>query len=108
MRQLSHPRMEEATLCGVLSALGDPVRLAIVGQLADGVEHGWGEFDVGVCASTLSHHLKTLRLAGVIDHRKDGTRCFVSLRPGLEQRFPGLLAFILRFAPENGRSVDAD
>ena len=108
MKQLPHPRMEEATLCGVLSALGDPVRLAIVGQLADGVEHGWGDFDVDVCASTLSHHLKTLRLAGVIDHRKDGTRCFVSLRPGLEIRFPGLLAYILKFAPEDGRPARVD
>lgn len=98
MRQLPHPKIEEATLCGVLAALSDPVRLTIVGRLADGAEHAWGDFDVEVCASTLSHHMKTLRLAGVIDHRKDGTRCFVSLRPDLERRFPGLLACILRFA----------
>ena len=36
MRQLPHPRIEETTLCGVLAALSDPVRLAIVGRLADG------------------------------------------------------------------------
>ncbi|WP_165232461.1 ArsR/SmtB family transcription factor [Aquisphaera insulae] len=100
MRQLLHPKIEQATLCGVLAALSDPVRLAIVGRLADGAEHSWGDFDVGVCPSTLSHHLKTLRLAGVIDHRKDGTRCFLSLRPELERRFPGLLTSILRFVPE--------
>ena len=69
MRQLPHPKIEEATLCGVLAALSDPVRLAIVGRLADGAEHGWGEFDVDVCPSTLSHHVKTLRLAGVIAKR---------------------------------------
>jgi DNA-binding transcriptional ArsR family regulator len=99
MRQLPRPKIEETTLCGVLAALSDPVRLAIVGRLADGVERGWGDFDVDVCPSTLSHHMKTLRLAGVIDHRKDGTRCFVSLRPDLERRFPGLLACILKLAP---------
>jgi DNA-binding transcriptional ArsR family regulator len=99
MRQLSHPKIEEMTLCGVLAALSDPVRLAIVGRLAGGGEHGWGDFDVDVCPSTLSHHMKTLRLAGVIAHRKDGTRCFVSLRPDLERRFPGLLACVLKFVP---------
>jgi DNA-binding transcriptional ArsR family regulator len=99
MRQLPHPRIEEMTLCGVLAALSDPVRLAIVGRLADGTVHGWGDFDVDVCPSTLSHHMKTLRLAGMIDHRKDGTRCFVSLRPDLDRRFPGLLASILSFVP---------
>ncbi len=99
MRQLPHPGIDETTLCGVLAALSDPVRLAIVGRLADGAEHGWGDFDVEVCPSTLSHHLKTLRIAGMIDHRKDGTRCFISLRPDLERRFPGLLACILNFVP---------
>ncbi|WP_435007761.1 ArsR/SmtB family transcription factor [Tundrisphaera lichenicola] len=104
MRQLSHPRIEEMTLCGVLGALSDPMRLTIMGRLADGAEHGWGDFDVDVCPSTLSHHLKALRLAGLIDHRKEGTRCFVSLRPGVEGRFPGLLASILRFAPADDRA----
>jgi DNA-binding transcriptional ArsR family regulator len=53
--------------------------------------------DCNIANSTLSHHLKVLRLAGVIQHRKEGTRCFVSLRPDLETAFPGLLASILRF-----------
>ncbi len=44
--------------------------------------------------------MQVLRLAGVINHRKDGTRCFVSLRPDLERVFPGLLGCILSFAPE--------
>src|SRR5581483_6678931 len=38
------------------------------------------------------------RLAGVIRHRKEGTRCYVVLRPELERTFPGLLAWILKFA----------
>jgi DNA-binding transcriptional ArsR family regulator len=99
MRQLRHPKVEEITLTGVLAALSDPVRLSIVSALASsGGERAWGDFDVDVCASTLSHHLKTLRTAGVIDHRQDGTRCFVSLRPDLDRVFPGLLRCILDFA----------
>lgn len=105
MRQLRHPNAEEITLVGVLAALGDPVRLSVVSALAKGGERGWGEFDVEVGSSTLSHHMKVLRQAGVIDHRRDGTRCFVSLRPGLDQAFPGLLKCILGFVPEARRST---
>jgi DNA-binding transcriptional ArsR family regulator len=83
----------------VLAALSDPARLRIVRALAGaGCERPWGEFDVGVGPSTLSHHMKVLREAGVIVHRKEGTRCFVTLRPELEAVFPGLLGCILGFA----------
>ena len=104
MRQLRHPGPEEITLTGVLAALSDPVRLSIVSALARSEgERAWSDFDVEVCASTLSHHIKTLRLAGVIDHRKDGTRCFVSLRPDLERTVPGLLRCILDLAARGDR-----
>jgi DNA-binding transcriptional ArsR family regulator len=97
-RQLSHPGHKEITLARVLHALSDPVRLAVVADLAGGKERGSSEFECGVASSTLSHHLKVLRLAGVIRHRKEGTRCYVMLRPELEKAFPGLLAAILKFA----------
>jgi DNA-binding transcriptional ArsR family regulator len=96
-RQFEHPSAKEITLARVLHALSDPVRLTVVADLAGGEERGSSEFDCGVAESTLSHHLKVLRLAGVIQHRKEGTRCFVALRPELEKAFPGLLASILKF-----------
>ncbi|MDI5970888.1 metalloregulator ArsR/SmtB family transcription factor [Streptomyces sp. SL13] len=96
MRTPLHPPIEDVGLAGVLSALGDPVRLRIVQVLADGEEHLRPDFDVPVGQSTLSHHMKTLRDAGVVLSRPEGTRCFVSLRPELEQRFPGLVAAVLR------------
>jgi len=101
-RQLTHPRPKEITLPDVLHALSDPVRLAVVGDLAGGQERGSSEFKCGVADSTLSHHLKVLRLAGVINHRKEGTRCFVALRPELEKTFPGLVASILKFGKRKG------
>jgi DNA-binding transcriptional ArsR family regulator len=95
-KQLEHPAREEITLARVLHALSDPVRLTVVAELASGEERGSSEFDCGVAESTLSHHLKVLRLAGVIRHRKEGTRCFVALRPELDKAYPGLLAAILK------------
>ncbi len=97
-KQLTHPRPKEITLARVLHALSDPVRLSVVADLAGGKERGSSEFACAVASSTLSHHLKVLRLAGVINHRKQGTRCFVALRPELENAFPGLIASILAFA----------
>jgi hypothetical protein len=39
--------------------------------------------------------MKRLRQAGVAWSRPEGTRCYVSVRADLEQRFPGLLGTIL-------------
>ncbi len=100
MRQLPHPTPQQISLTTVLAALSDPVRLSIVAGLADRPgEHNWNDFaDLGVAPSTLSHHMKTLRLAGLIRHRKIGTRCHVSLRDDLDTRFPNLVPNILTHA----------
>ncbi|KQC40303.1 helix-turn-helix transcriptional regulator [Frankia sp. ACN1ag] len=96
MRRVVHPSVDQISLAGVLSALGDPIRLEIVKVLSDGQEHVQPDFVVPVGQSTLSHHMKTLRGAGVVFSRPEGTRCFVSLRAELEQLFPGLLDVVLR------------
>lgn len=97
-----HPPIEDVTLPDVLHALADPLRLSIVAALRDGGERGWGAFDAQVAASTLSHHMKVLRNAGLIRNRRDGTRCQVSLRPEIERRFPGLLATVIDLAARQG------
>ena len=94
MKQLPHPPLSDIRLSEVLAALGDPVRLEIVQALQEG-ERGASAFECNLANSTRSHHLKVLREAGIIAHRAEGTRCFVALRPDLEQRFPGLLASVL-------------
>jgi DNA-binding transcriptional ArsR family regulator len=83
-------------MVAVLSALANPVRLRIVRTLATGGELGWSELEVPVAKSTLSQHLKMLRDAGVTRTRREGTRCFVSLRrEDLDDQFPGLLVAVL-------------
>ncbi len=96
MRQARHPDQNEITLIEVMGALSDPIRVGLVRVLADGRERGWGELRAPVAKSTLSHHLRVLRDAGVTRTRQEGTRCFVVLRhDDLDARFPGLLDAVL-------------
>lgn len=84
----------------VLQALADPMRLAIVRRLGECEDaRACGSFDLPVTKSTLSHHFKTLREAGVIQGRYEGTRKLISLRRAdLDAAYPGLLDSVLRGA----------
>jgi DNA-binding transcriptional ArsR family regulator len=94
---LDMPPVDELELADVLQALSDPVRLQIVEELATGGEQACGAMPLPVSVSTRSHHFKILREAGVTVTRVLGTQRIVSLRrDDLEQRFPGLLAAVLR------------
>ena len=100
-RDFTQPEIETVALHAVLFALSDPTRLAIARALADGGEHSAGDLAGDVPKSTMSHHLKILREAGITSTRPEGMRCRVSLRRvELNRRFPGLLAAILKNAEE--------
>ena len=80
----------------MLHALSDPVRLQIVRSLADREEQSCSAVEASVSKSTLSHHFKVLREAGLTHTRVNGTHRLVSLRRDeLEERFPGLLTSVL-------------
>ncbi|MPZ94517.1 MAG: helix-turn-helix domain-containing protein [Propionibacteriales bacterium] len=92
VRQPRHPDLGEITLMEVMGALSDPIRVGLVRVLADGRERGWSELRAPVAKSTLSHHLRVLRDAGITRTRQEGTRCYVQLRRrDLDARLPGLL-----------------
>jgi DNA-binding transcriptional ArsR family regulator len=96
MRALHHPRADELDLTDVLHALSDPVRLEIVRLLADQKERPCSAVEAKVAKSTLSHHFKVLREAGITFTRANGTHRLVSLRiDDLEARFPGLISSVL-------------
>jgi DNA-binding transcriptional ArsR family regulator len=64
--------------------------------LKDNVEQNCGIYHDLMPKSTLTHHLKVLREAGVAQVRIEGTQHFYSLRmKDLDQLFPGLLPLIL-------------
>jgi DNA-binding transcriptional ArsR family regulator len=94
---LPQPAREEIRIEQVLAALGDPVRLLYVRELASqttGV--ACGTIPLPVTKSTRTHHLRILRAAGVISMRAEGTRRIASLRrDDLDALYPGLLDGIL-------------
>ncbi|MBO0767598.1 MAG: helix-turn-helix transcriptional regulator [Solirubrobacterales bacterium] len=84
------------SLALVLGALSDPIRLAIVSELADGSERSCGSFDLGIAKSTRSHHFNVLVEAGILTRRVEGRIRKLKLRrDALEARFPGLLDAVL-------------
>jgi DNA-binding transcriptional ArsR family regulator len=101
MRLIQHPDPDRISLADVLYALGDPVRLEIVRRLATSGEQPCACLCMGVDAniakSTMSHHFRILRAAGVIFTRKEGTQLLNSLRrEDLDRLFPGLLTVVVR------------
>lgn len=83
-------------LAQVFKALGDPVRLRLVSLI--GAREG-GEVCVCDLTSafdlsqpTISHHLKVLREAGLIDSERRGTWVYYRLVPAALERMAGLLA----------------
>lgn len=80
----------------VLHALGDPVRLGIVRQLARDGDSSCASLDGGRPKSTMSHHFRVLREAGLVQTRHHGTTHINALsRASLDTAFPGLLAAVL-------------
>jgi DNA-binding transcriptional ArsR family regulator len=67
-----------------------------VRSLAESGERPCGTFGIPLAKTTLSHHFKVLREAGIISIRVEGTQRMNSLRrTDLESRFPGLLSAVL-------------
>lgn len=95
--RLHHPARAEIELPGVLHALSDPHRLEIVRRLAHDTEpRPCGTLDFGLTKSTMTHHFRTLREAGVIRQERKGTAKLTRLRrDDLDARFPGLLDAVL-------------
>jgi DNA-binding transcriptional ArsR family regulator len=104
MTRFVHPGKDDITLAGVLAALADPMRLRIVKKLLEKRQGRLSCTDASPCEemakSTLSHHFRILRDAGVIRTMKQGVLHLNSVRwDDLNERFPGLLSAIMKFEP---------
>ncbi|MFC4503664.1 MULTISPECIES: ArsR/SmtB family transcription factor [Streptomyces] len=87
---------QAAELAKVFKALGDPVRLRLMSMIASRGEGG----EVCVCEltpafdlsqPTISHHLKLLRQAGLIDCERRGTWVHYWVLPGVLDRLAAFL-----------------
>lgn len=96
MQPLHHPADDALTLERIFHALGDPARLTMFRRIAakDGMACG------DVCSvmprSTLSHHTRILREAGLIRSERQGKSVINRVRgDALERLFPGLMQLAL-------------
>lgn len=82
-----HPTREQIELPMVLDCLSDPIRLAIVYQLAQqervSGELCCGDFNGLSGKSNLAYHFAKLRECGLMQTRVAGTNRFVRLRRGI-------------------------
>lgn len=89
------PAETAAVLAPAFKALGDPVRLQLMSMIAS-AEGG----EACVCdltpafdltGPTISHHLKTLREAGLVDAERRGTWVYYRARPAILRQLAALL-----------------
>jgi ArsR family transcriptional regulator len=90
------PADTAAVLAPAFKALGDPVRLQLMSMIASAPD---GEICVcdltpafELSGPTISHHLKTLREAGLVDSERRGTWVYYRARSGLMRQLAGLLS----------------
>lgn len=89
------PALAES-LAARFKALADPARVAIVNRLAGADEVCVCQFRLGLSQPTVSHHLRVLREAGLIEvARKRGTWVYYRLVPEAVEQ----LAFALGGVP---------
>ncbi|WIX76631.1 helix-turn-helix domain-containing protein [Amycolatopsis carbonis] len=100
---LAEPAREELRLEAVLGALSDPLRLTIVRKLLlerEAYDHTCGWFELDRPKSSLTHHFKALREAGVLRQRQYGLERRSRVRTeDLDARFPGLLDLVAAWEP---------
>jgi DNA-binding transcriptional ArsR family regulator len=95
---LPEPPARELRLETVMAALSEPLRMTVIRRLlldSDAYDHPCGWFGFDRPKSSLTHHFKVLREAGLIHQRQYGLERRSRLRTeDLNRRFPGLLDLV--------------
>ncbi|MEB5475907.1 ArsR/SmtB family transcription factor [Acinetobacter pollinis] len=98
-RVYQHPLLEDISLTQIFFALSDPVRLKIIRKLLIIEKLNSLDLvpDIHMPKSTLTHHTKTLREAGLTYTKPEGRNCWISIRrETFEKKYPELLQLILK------------
>ena len=100
---LPEPATADLRLDSIMGALADPLRLTIICKLlleSESYEHSCGWFGFDRPKSSLTHHFKALREAGLIRQRQYGLERRSRVRTeDLDARFPGLLELVRAWLP---------
>jgi ArsR family transcriptional regulator len=93
--------MTATEMARIAQALGDPTRLRIYSTIASGSEPCCGELcrQAGVSAATMTHHVRVLERAGLVEGRRDGAFVRVLARPETMDAYRAALAGLV----SNGR-----
>jgi ArsR family transcriptional regulator len=98
-------RLTRARRTAILKALADPRRFELLERIARaGCPLGCAEAREAllISAATLSHHIKELETAGLIDVRREGKFHFLTLRPGVLEALAAGLAGLAHDACASG------
>ncbi|WP_204299277.1 ArsR/SmtB family transcription factor [Actinoplanes campanulatus] len=89
------PAETAAVLAPAFKALGDPVRLQLMSMIASAPDGEACVCDLTpafeLSGPTISHHLKTLREAGLVDAERRGSWVYYRPRPGIMRQLATLL-----------------
>lgn len=100
---LPQPDTADIELVKVLHALGDPTRMHLFRVYASGEQHDCSSERLGLShlhKSTVSHHMRIMREAGLASTCAVGRNRYVRLRRAdLDARFPGLVESLLGSLP---------
>lgn len=94
-------RLSRDRRSAILKALADPRRFELLERIAKaGCPLGCAQARqaLPISAATLSHHIKELETAGLIEVRREGKFHFLTLRPGVLEALGGGLAALGRDA----------
>ncbi len=97
MKSCYAPNLKKMPLSAIFNALSDPARIEILQVLLREEELSCGQCKSPLSKSTMSHHFKVLREAGLIQRREEGKVHLNSVRAEeLEARLPGLISVLKR------------
>src|SRR5271156_5048645 len=94
-------RLTRARRTAILKALADPRRFELLERIAKaGCPLGCSDAlaALPISAATLSHHIKELETAGLIDVKREGKFAYLTLRPGVLESLAAGLAGLERRA----------
>ena len=93
-------RLSRARRTAILKALADPKRFELLERIAQAscpLGCSVARSSLAISPATLSHHIKELETAGLIEVTREGKFHFLSLRPGVLE---ALIACLSQLRPE--------